>query len=174
MPVNMPLGGGKLPRITPCLWFDSQAEEAAKYYCGIFPNSRIGLVTHYGEVGQEIHGRPPGSVLTVAFELDGQSFTALNGGPIFKFTEALSLQINCDTQAEMDFYWDRLSEGGDVTAQQCGWLKDKFGVSWQIAPTAMHAMLADPDQSKQDRVMAALFPMKRLDLAALQRAFEGV
>lgn len=164
----------KLPRITPCLWFDSQAEEAARYYCGIFPNSRIGLITHYGEVGQEIHGRPPGSVLTVAFELDGQSFTALNGGPIFKFTEALSLQINCDTQAEMDHYWDRLSEGGDVTAQQCGWLKDKYGVSWQIAPTAMHAMLADPDQSKQDRVMAALFPMKRLDLAALQRAFDGV
>ncbi len=164
----------KLPRITPCLWFDSQAEDAAAYYCGIFPNSRIGLVTHYGEVGQEIHGRPPGSVLTVAFELDGQSLTALNGGPIFKFTEALSLQINCDTQAEMDHYWARLSEGGDPAAQQCGWLKDKFGVSWQIAPTAMHAMLADPDQSKQDRVMAALFPMKRLDLAALQRAFDGV
>lgn len=118
-----------LHKITPCLWFDDQAEAAATFYCAIFPNSRITAVSHYGEVGQEIHGRMPGSVMTVAFELDGQPFTALNGGPTFTFNEAISFQINCESQHEVDFYWEKLSQGGPVEAQICGWLKDKFGVS---------------------------------------------
>src|SRR5687767_3156953 len=115
-----------IQKITPCLWFDHQAEDAAKFYTDIFPNSKIGKVTRYGEAGQEIHGQKPGTVLTVAFELDGQAFTALNGGPLFKFTEAISFQIDCQTQEDVDHYWDKLSAGGDKQAQQCGWLKDPF------------------------------------------------
>jgi predicted 3-demethylubiquinone-9 3-methyltransferase (glyoxalase superfamily) len=160
-----------LQRITPCLWFDHQAEEAAHLYTAIFPNSRIGTVTRYGEVGREIHGRPPGSVMVVAFELDGVAFTALNGGPLFRFTEAISLQVHCDTQAEIDHYWTQLGAGGDAQAQQCGWLKDRFGLSWQVVPRQMAAWMSDPDPRRSDRVMAALLQMTKLDLAAVERAF---
>lgn len=163
----------KLQKITPCLWFDTQAEEAAQYYCAIFRNSRILNISRYGEAGHEIHGMPAGSVLTVEFELDGQAFTALNGGPVFKFNEAISLQVNCDDQEELDRYWDRLSAGGDETAQQCGWLKDKYGVSWQIVPAVLTDMMADADPRKTERVMTALLKMKKLDIAELKRAYEG-
>ena len=160
-------------RITPCLWFDSQAEEAASFYIGTFPNSKIVHIERYGEVGNEIHGRPPGSVMTVSFELDGQSFTALNGGPIFKFNEAISLMVNCETQEEVDFYWTKLSEGGDPAAQQCGWLKDKYGLSWQVTPRVLLDMIADPDKTKSQRAFGAMMQMKKLDIAALRKAFEG-
>lgn len=163
----------RLQKITPCLWFDTQAEEAAQYYCSVFRNSRILRISRYGEAGHEIHGKPAGSILTVAFELDGQAFTALNGGPVFKFNEAISLQVNCDTQEELDHYWDRLSAGGDETAQQCGWLKDRYGVSWQIVPTVLPDMMTDADPRKTDRVMTALLKMKKLDIAKLKRAYEG-
>ncbi|OAJ71137.1 hypothetical protein A7976_06785 [Methylobacillus sp. MM3] len=162
-----------LHKITPCLWFNDQAEAAAAFYCDIFPNSRITAVSHYGEVGQEIHGRPPGSVMTVAFELDGQPFTALNGGPTFTFNEAISFQINCESQQEVDFYWEKLSQGGPVEAQICGWLKDKFGVSWQVVPTVLIEMLLDKDKAKSGRTMAALLQMKKLDIAELKRAYSG-
>lgn len=160
-------------KLTPCLWFDGQAEEAAKFYCAIFDHAKITAITHYGKAGQEIHGHAEGSVLTVSFELDGQTFTGLNGGPDFKFNEAISFQVNCQTQEEIDHFWGRLSDGGPVEAQQCGWLKDKFGVSWQIVPVAMMEMLKDPDTSKSQRAMAAMMQMKKLDIAALQRAFNG-
>jgi predicted 3-demethylubiquinone-9 3-methyltransferase (glyoxalase superfamily) len=160
-------------KIAPCLWFGDQAEEAARFYTGIFKNSRILDMSRYTEAGREVHGRPPGSVLMVSFELLGQPFTALNGGPVFKFTEAISFQISCDSQEELDHYWTRLSAGGDPTAQQCGWLKDKFGVSWQVLPTILPAMLVDPDPAKTGRVMEALMPMKKLDIAALKRAYAG-
>jgi predicted 3-demethylubiquinone-9 3-methyltransferase (glyoxalase superfamily) len=159
--------------ITPCLWFDTQAEEAARFYTGIFKNSRIGTISRYGEVGREVHGRPAGTVMTVEFELNGQPFTALNGGPHFKFNEAVSFQIMCDTQEELDHYWDRLSQGGDPKAQQCGWLKDKFGLSWQVIPTALIEMLMDADREKSGRAMEAMLQMKKLDIPALERAFEG-
>jgi predicted 3-demethylubiquinone-9 3-methyltransferase (glyoxalase superfamily) len=123
-------------RISPCLWFADQADEAARFYTGIFPNSRITATTRYGAAGREFHGQAPGSVMTVAFELDGQSFTALNGGPVFTFNEAISLQVKCATQEEIDHYWEKLSDGGDPRAQQCGWLKDRYGVSWQVSPTS--------------------------------------
>jgi len=158
-------------RITPCLWFDDQAEEAAKFYVGIFPNSRIVEISRYGEAGHEIHGRPAGSVMTVAFELDGQSFTALNGGPVFKFNEAISFQINCRTQEEVDHYWDKLSAGGDEKAQQCGWLKDRYGASWQVVPVALIEMISDPDYEKSQKVMAAMLQMKKIDIAELKRAY---
>jgi predicted 3-demethylubiquinone-9 3-methyltransferase (glyoxalase superfamily) len=160
-------------KIVPCLWFEDQAEEAARFYTGIFKNSRILDMSRYTEAGREVHGRQPGSVLMVSFELLGQPFSALNGGPEFKFTEAISFQISCDTQEELDHYWTRLSAGGDPTAQQCGWLKDKFGVSWQVLPTILPAMLVDPDPAKTGRVMEALMPMKKLDIAALKRAYAG-
>jgi predicted 3-demethylubiquinone-9 3-methyltransferase (glyoxalase superfamily) len=163
----------KIQRITPCLWFDDRAEEAANYYVGIFPNSRIGRIGRYGEVGKEFHGKQPGSVMVVEFELDGQTLTALNGGPMFKFNEAISLQIACQTQAEVDHYWNKLTAGGDPQAQQCGWLKDKFGVSWQVVPTAAMELLADPTSEKSQRAMQAMFQMKKLDIAALQRAYDG-
>jgi predicted 3-demethylubiquinone-9 3-methyltransferase (glyoxalase superfamily) len=159
--------------IVPCLWFDSQAEEAARYYTGIFKNSKIGTITRYGEAGKEIHKRPAGSVMTVAFELNGQPFTALNGGPEFKFNEAVSFQIMCGTQEEIDHYWNKLSAGGDKQAQQCGWLKDKYGMSWQVVPTVLVEMMADPDREKTDRAMDAMLQMKKLDIAELERAFEG-
>jgi predicted 3-demethylubiquinone-9 3-methyltransferase (glyoxalase superfamily) len=159
--------------ITPCLWFDTQAEEAARFYTSIFKNSRIGTISHYSEVGREIHGGTPGSVLTVEFELNGQPFTALNGGPHFKFNEAVSFQIMCKDQEELDHYWNKLNEGGDPQAQQCGWLKDKFGLSWQVVPTVLLEMLTDPDREKADRAMEAMLQMKKLDIAALERAFEG-
>jgi len=162
-----------IQRITPCLWFDDQAEEAAGFYVSIFPNSRVVAISRYGDEGREIHGRPPGSVLTVAFELDGQAFTALNGGPIFKFNEAVSLQVACETQAEVDHYWAKLSEGGDPGAQQCGWLKDRYGLSWQVVPRVLVDMLNGPVSEKSERVMKALFPMKKLDIGALERAYAG-
>jgi len=160
-------------KIAPCLWFDGQAEEAAKFYVSIFKNSAIGTVTRYGKEGFEIHGGREGSVLTVTFRLEGQEFMALNGGPHFKFTEAISFVVKCETQAEVDYYWDKLREGGDEKAQQCGWLKDKYGVSWQIVPVALMTMMADTDSAKSDRVMKALLQMKKLDLAALRRAYDG-
>jgi len=157
-------------KITPCLWFDSQAEEAAKFYTGIFKNSRIGKISRYPEAGQEIHGKPAGSVMVVEFELDGQTFTALNGGPIFKFNEAVSFQVNCDTQEEVDYFWSKLSEGGDKNAQQCGWLKDKFGVSWQVVPAGLGDVLFDQNPERAGRAMAAMMKMSKLDLDAMKRA----
>ena len=160
-------------RITPCLWFNDQGEEAARFYIGIFPNSRIVAITRYGEAGFEIHQHPAGSVLTVEFELDGTPFTALNGGPMFTFNEAVSLQINCEDQAEIDHYWEKLGAGGDPEAQQCGWLKDRFGVSWQVVPTGMVEMFQNPDDPRSQRAMTAMLEMKKLDVAALWRAYEG-
>ena len=163
----------KLQKIAPCLWFDNQAEEAAKFYTGIFENSKITNISRYGEAGHEIHGRAAGSVMVVAFELDGHAFTALNGGPLFKFNEAISFQISCGTQKEVDHYWQKLSEGGDEAAQQCGWLKDKYGVSWQVVPVALIEMMTDPDYVKSQRVTAAMLQMKKLDIAGLKRAYAG-
>ena len=161
-----------MQRVTPCLWFDDNAEEAVNFYTSVFKNSKIKNISRYGEAGAAVSGRPKGSVLTVAFELDGQKFTALNGGPMFKFNEAISLQVNCETQAEVDYYWEKLSAGGDEKAQQCGWLKDKFGVSWQIVPTVVSKMMSDPDPAKSERVMKALLPMKKLDIQSLKNAYE--
>jgi predicted 3-demethylubiquinone-9 3-methyltransferase (glyoxalase superfamily) len=162
-----------LQRITPCLWFDDQAEEAARFYTGIFPNSRITLVTRYSEVGSEIHHRSPGSVMSVSFELDGQSFTALNGGPLFTFNEAVSLQVNCATQEEIDRYWEALSAGGDPKAQVCGWLKDRYGLSWQVIPAMMDEMFVDETSPGAKRAMAAMLEMTKMDIAALRRAYDG-
>jgi len=160
-------------RITPCLWFDDQAEQAATLYTSIFPGSRIVTVSRYGEAGREVHGRPPGSVMVVAFELEGQAFTALNGGPVFKFNEAISLQVSCRTQEEVDHYWEKLSHGGDEQAQQCGWLKDRYGLSWQIVPVALMEMMADPDPVKAGRVMQAMLQMKKIDIKGLRQAYCG-
>jgi predicted 3-demethylubiquinone-9 3-methyltransferase (glyoxalase superfamily) len=160
-------------KIAPCLWFDSQAEEAAHFYTKIFKNSRIVAVSRYPEAGHEVHGRPAGSVLTVAFELEGQPFTALNGGPLFRFNEAVSLQVYCHDQSEIDYYWKALTEGGDANAQQCGWLKDRYGLSWQVVPASLPEMLIDPDTAKSERVFSAIMGMRKLDLAALQKAYTG-
>jgi predicted 3-demethylubiquinone-9 3-methyltransferase (glyoxalase superfamily) len=162
-----------IQRITPCLWFDDQAEQAVGFYTAIFPKSKVVAISRYGAEGREIHGKPPGSVLTVAFELDGQAFTALNGGPIFKFTEAVSLQVACETQAEVDHYWAKLSEGGDPAAQQCGWLKDRYGLSWQVVPRVLMEMMSGPVSDKSERVMKAIFQMKKLDIDTLERAYAG-
>jgi predicted 3-demethylubiquinone-9 3-methyltransferase (glyoxalase superfamily) len=161
-----------IQKITPCLWFDNQAEEAAKFYVSLFENSAMGAVTRYGKEGFEVHGRPEGSVLTVSFRLEGQEFTALNGGPHFKFSEAISFVVRCETQTEVDRYWDKLGDGGDQRAQQCGWLKDKYGVSWQIVPAALFEMMSGTDRIKSERVMRAVLRMKKLDVAALRRAYE--
>lgn len=161
-----------LTTITPCLWFDHQAEEAAIFYVSVFPNSSIQTISRFTGAGQAIHGRPDGSVMTVAFELDARPFTALNGGPLFKFNEAVSLQVGCDTQAEIDRYWDVLAEGGDPAAQQCGWLKDRYGLSWQIVPRVLIAMITDPDRDKAMRVTNAMLQMKKFDIAALEDAFQ--
>lgn len=160
-------------KITPCLWFDDQAEEAARHYLGIFPDSRITAISRYPDAGREHHGKPAGSVMVVAFELKGQPFTALNGGPMFKFTEAVSFQVLCETQEEIDYYWEKLGGGGDPTAQQCGWVQDKYGLSWQVVPTGLETMLNDPDPTKSRRAFQAVMQMKKLDLATLQRAFAG-
>ena len=160
-------------KVTPCLWFDDQAEDAARFYTGVFRNSRITLVTRYGAAGFEIHGRPAGSVMVVAFELEGTSFTALNGGPHFKFNEAISLQVNCRTQEEIDYYWEKLTASGDPNAQQCGWLKDKFGLSWQVVPDGMEEMMKDESSPGAERAMDAMMKMKKIDIAELQRAYEG-
>jgi predicted 3-demethylubiquinone-9 3-methyltransferase (glyoxalase superfamily) len=162
-----------IQKITPCLWFDDQAEEAVTFYVTIFGNSRIVGVTRYGEAGREVHGRPAGTVMTVAFELHRQAFTALNGGPVFKFNEAISFQVSCETQEEVDYYWEKLSEGGDETAQQCGWLKDKYGVSWQVVPTVLPEMVGDPDSAKSQRAMEAMLQMKKIDIDQLKRAYAG-
>jgi len=159
-------------RIVPCLWFADEAEEAARFYTGIFKNSRITNITRYGSAGVEVHGRPPGSVMTVAFELDGQPFTALNGGPLFTFNEAVSLQVTCDSQEEIDDYWEKLSKGGDPSAQQCGWLKDKYGLSWQVIPADMDELFDDEQSPGAQRAMEALLQMRKLDIAALRRAHD--
>ena len=156
-----------MPKTTPCLWFDTQGEDAAKFYTSVFPNSRVTDVTRYGEAGP----RPAGMALTVEFELDGQAYTALNGGPEFRFSEAISFQIDCKDQDEVDHYWTKLSEGGEEGP--CGWLKDKFGLSWQVVPRALPELLGDPDQEKAQRVMAAMMGMKKIDVAGLQRAYDG-
>jgi predicted 3-demethylubiquinone-9 3-methyltransferase (glyoxalase superfamily) len=161
-----------MQKITPFLWFDDKAEEAAKFYVSIFKDSKIGNVTRYGKEGYEIHGKEAGSVLTVDFKIEGQKFVALNGGPIFKFNEAISFQVRCKTQKEVDYYWEKLSEGGDEKAQQCGWLKDKYGVSWQITPIVLEKMLQDKDTKKSDRVMKALLQMRKLDIMTLRQAYE--
>jgi predicted 3-demethylubiquinone-9 3-methyltransferase (glyoxalase superfamily) len=161
-----------IQKITPCLWFDTQAEEAANFYIGIFKNSKVRSVSRYPAAGQEIHGKPAGSVMVVEFELDGQTFTALNGGPIFKFNEAVSFQVNCDSQEEVDYFWGKLSEGGDKNAQQCGWLKDKFGASWQVVPRGMAEMLTG-DPAKVQRAFKAMLQMKKLDVNELKRAYAG-
>jgi predicted 3-demethylubiquinone-9 3-methyltransferase (glyoxalase superfamily) len=162
-----------MQKIAPCLWFDDQAEEAARFYTSVFKNSRIGKIVRYGHEGQEVHGKPVGTVMTVQFEINGQPFTALNGGPVFQFTEAISFQVLCNTQEEVDYYWSRLSEGGDEKAQQCGWLKDKYGVSWQVVPKILDQLVGDPDSEKSQRAMKALLQMKKLDIEALKRAYEG-
>jgi predicted 3-demethylubiquinone-9 3-methyltransferase (glyoxalase superfamily) len=153
-----------LNRITPCLWFDTQGEEAANFYTTVFPSSKITQVTRYGSAGP----RPEGMVMTVSFELDGQPLVALNGGPDFTFNEALSFQINCDSQDEVDEYWSRLSEGGEEGP--CGWLKDRFGLSWQVVPRVLDELIADPDQEKAQRAMAAMLGMKKIDIAEIERA----
>jgi predicted 3-demethylubiquinone-9 3-methyltransferase (glyoxalase superfamily) len=157
-----------MPKITPNLWFDTEAEEAAAFYTSVFPNSRVVSKTHYTESGP----RETGMVMTVEFELDGQRFVGINGGPNFKFDEAISLEIDCQDQEEIDYYWERLSEGGQEGP--CGWLKDRFGLSWQVVPTGMDEVFADPDPQKADRAMAAMLQMGKIDVAALRAAAEGV
>jgi len=160
-----------MQKITPCLWFDDKAEEAAKFYVSIFKNSKLGKIARYGEAGAEVSGRPKGSVMTVTFQLDGQEFMGLNGGPQFKFTEALSLVVNCKTQEEVDEMWEKLSAGGEKGV--CGWLKDKYGLSWQLVPTVVEKMFQDKDAMKTERVMKALLQMKKLDIKKLKQAYEG-
>jgi predicted 3-demethylubiquinone-9 3-methyltransferase (glyoxalase superfamily) len=158
-------------KITTFLWFDSQAEEAASFYVSIFKNSRIVGITRYDDESSKAAGRPQGSVMTVVFELDGQVFTALNGGPLFKFTEAISLVVNCESQKEVDYFWDKLTAGGQEV--ECGWLKDRYGVSWQITPTALLEMIADKDPEKSRRTMKAMLTMKKLDVEVLKKAYDG-
>jgi len=162
-----------MQKITPFLWFDDNAEEAANFYVSIFPNSKIKNVVRYDEVGAKASGRPAGSAMTVAFELEGQPFTALNGGPVFKFTEAVSFVVSCASQEEIDALWTKLSGGGDPSAQQCGWLKDKYGMSWQIYPPMLGEMLQDKDPEKSKRVMQAMLQMKKIDIAELKKAYDG-
>jgi predicted 3-demethylubiquinone-9 3-methyltransferase (glyoxalase superfamily) len=156
-----------MPRITPNLWFDTESLEAAEFYCSIFPNSEVKAVSHYTEAG----GERAGTVLTVDFVLDGQEITAINGGPQFTFDEAISLLINCKDQAEIDYYWDKLTEGGEES--QCGWLKDKYGLSWQVCPEAMAEFMSDPDKGRVNRAMEAMFGMKKIDVAALYAAADA-
>jgi predicted 3-demethylubiquinone-9 3-methyltransferase (glyoxalase superfamily) len=159
--------------ISPCLWFDSEAEEAARYYVSIFKKAKILDITRYPSVGRDIHGREPGSVMTVRFVLNGLEFVALNGGPLFKFNEAVSLMVLCRTQAEIDYYWEKLGAGGDPKAQACGWLKDKFGLSWQVAPRSFTDMWKNPKAKGTERAFAAMMQMKKLDIAALEAARKG-
>lgn len=158
-----------MQKITPFLWFDDKAEEAAEFYTSIFTDSKIENVTRYDEAGAKVSGREEGSVMTVEFQLQGQSFTALNGGPIFKFSEAISFVINCDTQEEVDHLWDKLSEGGSKS--QCGWLKDKYGVSWQVVPVILGELMSGPDPIRTKKVMAAMLKMEKIDIAALKQAY---
>jgi len=159
-------------KIAPCLWFAGEAEEAARFYTDIFPNSKIGTIARYGKAGFETHGQKEGTVLTVQFELAGQNFTALNGGPLFKFSEAVSLQIYVEDQKELDYFWNKLTAGGDPKSQVCGWLKDKYGLSWQVVPRKMVDWFSEPN-AKSERVMTALLKMGKLDIAALEQAYEG-
>ena len=161
-----------MQKITPFLWFNDQAEEAVKFYASVFKNSKIGTMVRYDEAGARASGRPNGSVMTASFQLEGQDFTAINGGPVFKFTEAISFVVTCENQAEVDYYWTKLSEAGDEKAQQCGWLKDRFGLSWQIVPTALPRLLGDKDPKKAMRVMQAMLQMKKIDIQALKEAYD--
>jgi predicted 3-demethylubiquinone-9 3-methyltransferase (glyoxalase superfamily) len=158
-------------KITPCLWFDTEAEDAAKFYVSVFKDSRIGTVSYYANEGQDIHGKPAGSVMAVQFFLSEHEFLGLNGGPHFKFDEAVSFQIHCDSQDEIDYFWSKLSEGGQEGP--CGWLKDKFGLSWQVVPAALLQMLMDSDPRKVERVTRAFLQMKKFDIAALKRVYQG-
>jgi predicted 3-demethylubiquinone-9 3-methyltransferase (glyoxalase superfamily) len=157
-----------MQKITPFLWFDDKAEQAATFYTSIFKNSKIGKIARYDKAGEKAAGRPAGSVMTIEFHLEGQEFVALNGGPMFKFTEAISFVVNCETQEEVDYYWEKLSEGGKEV--QCGWLKDKFGLSWQIVPTVLGELLSDKDAAKAQRVMTAMLKMVKLDIKKLKQA----
>ena len=160
-------------KLTTNLWFNNEAEEAVKFYCSVFKNSKTGNIHHYGKAGYEIHGMREGTVMTIEFEIEGQSFLALNAGPIFKFNESISFIVNCETQEEIDYYWEKLSEGGDKNAQVCGWLKDKFGVSWQVAPALLSQLREDGEyREKADRVMTAILQMKKLDIKTIQEAYE--
>lgn len=159
-----------MQRITPFLWFDDKAEEAANFYASIFKNGKVGKITHYSEESSKASGKPVGSVMTVAFQLDGQDFVALNGGAHFQFNEAVSLVVNCETQAEIDEYWEKLSSGGQES--QCGWLKDKYGLSWQVVPTALGKWLSDSDPDKSARVMRAILHMRKLNMQRLQDAYD--
>jgi predicted 3-demethylubiquinone-9 3-methyltransferase (glyoxalase superfamily) len=161
-----------MQKITPFLWYDDNAEEAANLYCSIFKNSKVLTLTRYDDAGAEAAGRPKGSVMTVAFELEGQKFTAINAGPHFKFTEAVSFVVNCETQEEVDYFWERLTADGGKESQ-CGWLKDKYGLSWQITPRILIELLEDKDPAKSQRVMKAMLQMKKIDIAALKQAAEG-
>ena len=158
-------------KIAPCLWFDDQAEADAQLYTSIFPNSKIGKIARYGEAGREFHGKPPGSVMSVTFELDGLSFTAINGGPIFKFSPAISFFVSCETQSEVDELWTKLCEGG--APNRCGWLQDKFGVSWQISPKVLVELMSDPYPKRAGAVGQAMMTMQKIDIAALERAHAG-
>jgi len=161
-----------MQKITPFLWFDDQAEDAAKFYTSIFKNSKIGKIARYDKAGEKAAGRPAGSVMTIEFQLEGQEFVALNGGPHFKFTEAISFVVNCETQEEVDYFWQKLTADGGQESQ-CGWLKDKFGVSWQIVPTILPELLSDKDATKSERVMKAMLKMVKLDIAKLKAAAQG-
>jgi len=160
-----------MKKITPCLWFDNKAEEAAKFYVSLIKNSKLGSITHYGDEGAEASGRPAGTVMTVAFQLNGQEFLALNGGPQFTFSPAISFVVNCEKQEEIDKLWEQLSEGGEKNV--CGWLTDKYGVSWQIVPAVLGEMMQDKDAEKAGRVMKAMLQMTKLDIKTLQRAYDG-
>jgi predicted 3-demethylubiquinone-9 3-methyltransferase (glyoxalase superfamily) len=162
--------GARIQRITPMLWFDTEAEDAVRFYTSIFPNSRIGHVSRYGAENAKLAGRKADSVMTVSFDLDGQPFTALNGGPIYKFTEAISFVVNCESQAEIDHYWSKLTAGGDEKSQQCGWLKDKFGVTWQIVPANIVELITGKDAAKSSRALHALLSMKKIEIAKLENA----
>jgi predicted 3-demethylubiquinone-9 3-methyltransferase (glyoxalase superfamily) len=163
-----------MKKLTPCLWFDNNAEEAAKFYTSIFKNSKITGITRYCHAGSEAAGRPEGTVMTMTFQLDGNEFMALNGGPVFKFSESVSFIVNCENQEEIDYYWEKLSEGGDEKAKMCGWLKDKYGLSWQIVPAVLGEMLQGKDIEKSERVMSALMKMKKLDIEKLKQAYKGL
>jgi predicted 3-demethylubiquinone-9 3-methyltransferase (glyoxalase superfamily) len=159
------------PKITPCLWFDTEAEEAARFYVSVFPGAKLGSISRFAKGGQEVHGKAAGSVMTAEFEIEGQKFVCLNGGPQFKFTEAVSFQIHCKDQDEVDYYWSRLTEGGKDVA--CGWLKDKFGLSWQVVPAQLLDFLSSGDAIRSERVTRAFMKMKKFDIKKLRQAFEG-
>lgn len=161
-----------MKNIIPCLWFDHEAEEAVNFYTSIFKEAKILNIDNYGEASAEVSGQQKGSIMTIEFELNGQKFLALNGGPIFKFTPAISFIINCVDQKEVDYYWEKLTVGGDEKAQQCGWLQDKYGVSWQVVPTVLDKMLRDSDPKKAEKVMQAMLKMKKIDIKALEELYQ--